>query len=406
MSFYAARQPILCADKTLYAYELLFRDSLENSFPDINDDEATAKMVDGLQFNLGLETLTQNTLAFINFTHDSLLQGYPLMLPKEQIVVEILETVTPGKKLLNVCIELKQKGYIIALDDYVHEKIWRHFYPYIDIIKIDYQASTEQQIIEIVHAVKDFPDIKLLAEKIETHAEFQQALAYGCCYFQGYFFSKPEVIKSTVLTPSQLAIAKLMGEMAKEEPNITDITLAFESDVSLSFKLLRYAQSPIFKRPRQIETIKQAIVLLGQNELRRFVSLLFTAQFSDGKPAELTLMSLSRAYFCEQLTKDYNQRNTVPSAFLVGLLSLLDAMLDADINELMDKLPLSQSIKDSIVLRQGEQAQYLALSEFFEKGQWQRIEELCQKLEIDVNGAAELFLHSQVWATERQAALA
>lgn len=405
MDFYAARQPILHADKSLYAYELLFRDGLENSFPDINHNEATAKMVEGLQFNLGLETLTQDTLAFINFTHDSLLNGYPLMLPKEQIVVEILETVTPGKKLLKACIELKQKGYLIALDDYVHQKVWRHFYPYIDIIKIDYQDSTEQQILEIVDAIKDFPDIKLLAEKIETHSEYQQALAYGCCYFQGYFFSKPEVIKSIVLTPSQLAIAKLMGEMAKEEPNISQITQAFESDVSLSFKLLRYAQSPIFKRSGQIETIKQAIVLLGQNELRRFISLLFTAQFSEGKPAELTLMSLSRAHFCEQLTAHTNQTHGVPSAFLVGLLSLLDAMLDADISKLMEKLPLCQSIKDSIVLRRGEQASFLMLCEFFEKGQWPQAEDLCQQLKIDVNTAAEIFHHSQIWATERQQAL-
>jgi c-di-GMP-related signal transduction protein len=405
MDFFAARQPILLADKSLFAYELLFRNSLENSFPDINDNEATAKMVEGLQFNLGLETLTKDTLAFINFTHDSLLNGYPLMLPKEQIVVEILETATPGKKLLNACIKLKQKGYLIALDDYVHQNVWRHFYPYIDIIKIDYQDSTEQQILEIIDAIKDFPDIKLLAEKIETHGEFQQALTYGCCYFQGYFFSKPEVIKSTVLTPSQLAIAKLMGEMAKEEPNITEISLAFESDVSLSFKLLRYAQSPIFKRSGQIETIKQAIVLLGQNELRRFISLLFTAQFSEGKPAELTLMSLSRAYFCEQLTAHTNQRNAVPSAFLVGLLSLLDAMLDADINELMEKLPLSQSIKDSIVLRQGEQAPFLMLSEFFEKGQWQQVEDLCQQLGINADAAADIFHRSQIWATERQRVL-
>ncbi|MFT6895611.1 MAG: EAL and modified HD-GYP domain-containing signal transduction protein [Paraglaciecola sp.] len=405
MNFYAARQPILHADKSLYAYELLFRNSLENSFPDINDTEATAKLVEALQFNLGLETLTKDTLSFINFTHDSLLSGYPLMLSKEKIVVEILETVTPGKKLLNACIELKKKGYMIALDDYVHQKVWRHFYPYVDIIKIDYQDSTDQQILEIVAEVKDFPHIKLLAEKIETHDEFQQALNYGCCYFQGYFFSRPEVIKSTVLSPSQLAIAKLMGEMAKEEPNIAEITLAFESDVSLSFKLLRYAQSPIFKRRGQIDNIKQAIILLGQNELARFISLLFTAQFSEGKPAELTLMSLARAHFCEQLTTHTNQRSAVPAAFLVGLLSLLDAMLDADINELMEKLPLSQSIKDSIVLRKGAQAPFLLLSESFEKGQWQEVEDLCQQLEIDVTATAKIFQDSQIWATKRLQAL-
>ena len=150
MNFYAARQPILHADKSLFAYELLFRDSLENTFPNINEDEATAKMVASLQFNLGLDSLLPNTLAFINFTHNSLLDGYPLMLPKEQIVVEILETVKPGKKLLNACIDLKKKGYIIALDDYIHQNVWLHFYPYVDIIKIDYQETSHHQILQII----------------------------------------------------------------------------------------------------------------------------------------------------------------------------------------------------------------------------------------------------------------
>ncbi|QHJ10760.1 Cyclic di-GMP phosphodiesterase CdgJ [Paraglaciecola mesophila] len=405
MNFYAARQPILHADKSLFAYELLFRDSLENTFPNINEDEATAKMVASLQFNLGLDSLLPNTLAFINFTHNSLLDGYPLMLPKEQIVVEILETVKPGKKLLNACIELKKKGYIIALDDYIHQGVWLHFYPYIDIIKIDYQETSHQQILQIIEAIKPFPKIKLLAEKIETHQEYLQALEYGCCYFQGYFFSKPELIKNTALTPSQMSIAKLMAEMAQEEPNIRLISQAFESDVSLSFKLLRYAQSPIFKRTKQIETIKQAIVVLGQNELRRFVSLLFTAQFSEGKPAELTVMSLSRAHYCELLTEYSNQRDGIASAFLVGLLSLLDAMLDADIAELMEKLPISQAIKDSIVLRQGEQAQYLMLSEFFENGQWSDVNRLCENLDVNFDDAFAMFQRSQLWAKERLQAL-
>ena len=405
MNFYAARQPILHADKTLFAYELLFRDSLENRFPNINEDEATAKMVTGLQFNLGLDSLLPSTLAFINFTHNSLLEGYPLMLPKEKIVVEILETVKPGKKLLNACIDLKEKGYIIALDDYIHQSVWLHFYPYVDIIKIDYQETSEQQILQIIEAIKPFPKIKLLAEKIETQQEYLQALHYGCCYFQGYFFSRPELIKNAALTPSQMSIAKLMGEMAKDDPDINSITQAFESDVNLSFKLLRYAQSPIFQRTKKIETIKQAIVVLGQNELRRLVSLLFTAQFSEGKPAELTVMSLSRAHYCELLTEYTNQKDGIASAFLVGLLSLLDAMLDADIAQLMEKLPISQAIKDSIVLRCGEHAQYLMLSECFENGQWSEVSKLCENLAVDFDAAFSMFQQSQLWAKERLKAL-
>ncbi|WP_340677915.1 HDOD domain-containing protein [Paraglaciecola sp.] len=401
MSFYAARQPILNRDKTLFAYELLFRQSLENIFPQINDNEATAKLIAGLQFNLGLETLTEGTLAFINFTHDSLLDGYPLLLPKEQIVVEILETAKPGKKLLQACIELKEKGYMLALDDYEHDPMWKHFFPYIDIIKIDYQLSSEEQIQQIVKETKDFPHIKLLAEKIETYAEFNHALEIGCEYFQGYFFSKPEVIKSIAFKPSQLSVINLMAEVYKAEPSIPKITATFEGDVELSFKMLRYAQSPFFKRAKQIETIKQAIVMFGLTELKRFISLLFTAQFSQEKPQELTLMALTRARFCENMMAMNTKSSEPSSAFLIGLLSLLDAMVDADIVELMDKLPISDEMKSTLIRRQGESANYLQLCELLEQAQWQDADSLCERYSYSVERSLELFQQAVLWASER-----
>jgi EAL and modified HD-GYP domain-containing signal transduction protein len=401
LSFYAARQPILNRDKSLFAYELLFRQSLENVFPEINDTQATAKLIEGLQFNLGLETLTEGTLAFINFTHDSLLDGYPLLLPKEQIVVEILETAKPGKKLLQACIELKEKGYMLALDDYEHQPLWRHFFPYIDIIKIDYQISSHEQIQQIIEEAKAFPHIKFLAEKIETYAEFEQALEIGCEYFQGYFFSKPEVIKSIAFQPSQISVVNLMAEIYKAEPSIPKITATFEGDVELSFKMLRYAQSPLFKRAKNIETIKQAIIMLGFTELKRFISLLFTAQFSHGKPQELTVMALARARFGESMVTMNNSSSEPSSAFLIGLLSLLDAMVDADIVDLMDKLPISNEMKNTLISKQGEFARYLQLCEYFELAQWDNADALCERYSYSIERSIEHFQHAVLWASER-----
>jgi EAL and modified HD-GYP domain-containing signal transduction protein len=401
LSFYAARQPILNIDKSLFAYELLFRNSLENVFPEIDDNEATSKMIEGLHLNLGLDTLTQGKLAFINFTHDSLIKGFASMLPKDQIVVEILETVKPDKKLLKACKELKEKGYILALDDYEHASVWLHFFPYIDIIKIDYQLSTAKQLKQITEAIKPYSQIKLLAEKIETHKEYLHAIDIGCVYFQGYFFSKPEVIKSVSFSPSQHSLLNLMAEMNMPEPDIGIITRAFESDVNLSFKLLRYAQSPLFKRNKQIESIKQALVVLGGKEIEKFLSLLFTAQFSDNKPQELIKMSLVRARFCELIVSSSNKVIPKSSGFLVGLFSLLDAMVDTEMTELMAKLPISQQIKDVILLRQGQQAQYLNLCEYFEQAKWQEANDLCFQLEIDCENAADIFQQAQIWAIEQ-----
>jgi len=405
VSFYVARQVILNRKKELYAYELLFRDSLDNIFPDINGNEATAKIIDGLEFNLGLHNLTEGSLAFINFTHDSLIQGYPFLLPYEQIVVEILETAKPEKKLLTACINLKERGYTIALDDYQHEPIWRHFFPYIDIIKIDYSFTSKAQFEEISTTLAPFPHIKLLAEKVETYEDYHHALDIGCEYFQGYFFSKPEVIKTVAFTPSQLSVVNLMAEASKAVPDITAIVSIFESDVNLSFKLLRYSQSPIFKRAVAVETIKQAVVVLGMQELKRFVSLLFSAQFSQDKPQALAAMALVRARFCELVVQSVTPSHSQSSGFLTGLLSLLDAMVDGDIKEIMGKLPLSLEIKQAIVNRVGKYADILRLCELYENAEWKNIDQHCQTVGIDPTQATTLFQQSMNWSSESIKAL-
>jgi EAL and modified HD-GYP domain-containing signal transduction protein len=197
----------------------------------------------------------------------------------------------------------------------------------------------------------------------------------------------------------------LMTEMNRPEPNINTVTSIFEGEVNLSFKLLRYLQSPIFKRRAEIETIKQAIVTLGESELKRFICLLFTAQFSEKKPEELSVMSLARARFCEVIVQEKLIKGTQSSAFLVGLLSLIDALVDADIKDLMEKLPVSDDIKQAIINRQGESANLLKLCEMHEQANWQHIDEYCQKLHIDPNKAGELYQASLTWASDRVKAL-
>lgn len=401
-----ARQPILDKNKNLFAYELLLRDSLENIFPkNINEDEATAKIIEGLEFNLGLESLTKGSLAFINFTHDSIINGYPFLLDKDKIVVEILETAKPSKRLLEACIELKNNGYSIALDDYEHDSVWKFFFPYVDIIKLDYSLTTEQQFQEIITALKPFPHIKLLAEKIESYSDFQHGLSIGCEYFQGYFFSRPEIIKTVAFNPSQIAVSNLWTEFNRAEIDIKKVTSIFEDDINLSFKLLRYVQSPIFKRDAVIQSIKQAIIVLGSQELKRFISLLFTAQFSTGKPQALTAMALSRGRFCELMVNATMPTNSQPSAFLIGLLSLIDAMVDGDIHELMDKLPLHKDMKDAIINRTGESAYFLRLCELFEKADWQNIELFCKQINIDHEQSYRLFQDALNWADKRVSAI-
>jgi len=401
MNFYAARQPILDKSKKLFAYELLFRDSIDNVFPDIDGDEATSKMIEASQFNMGISEFTGNKPAFINFTLETLSKGYPEMLTPDEVVVEILETIKPGKKLLGLCKDLHKKGYTLALDDYEHQSVWAHFYPFIKIIKIDIQQSSLDDIKEVLVAIKDHPHIKMLAEKVETYEEYDQMLQLGFDYFQGYFFAKPEMIKTKNLSPSQLAMAELLYETSKTELDLNSITSVFERDVSLSYKLLRYANSAIFKRRNEISTIKQALVILGSGELKRFIGLMFAVTANPDKPSELINLAMTRAKFCELVAQDIRSQLDVSIAFLTGLLSMIDAILDEDMASVLEKLPLSQDIKDPLLTKKGVMAALIKLVEFIEHAEWDKTTLVMEKLKLDKDKVVEHYNQAVAWADEQ-----
>jgi EAL and modified HD-GYP domain-containing signal transduction protein len=401
MYFYAARQPILDVNKKLYAYELLFRDSIDNVFPDIDGDEATSKMIEASKFNMDISDFTGSKPAFINFTLETLIQGYPEMLTNEEVVVEILETIKPGKKLLALCKDLHSKGYIIALDDYEHQSVWLHFYPFIKMIKIDIQKSNIEEIHQVIEAVKDHPHIDLLAEKVETYQEYDQALQLGFTYFQGFFFAKPEMVKTKNLSPSQLAMAELLYETSKPELDLSSITSVFERDVSLSYKLLRYANSAMFRRHSEVSTIKQALVILGLTELKRFIGLMFAITANPDKPTELIKVAMTRAKFCELVAKDMSSQVDDSIAFLTGLLSMIDAILDEELEVVLGKLPLTHEIKDPLLTRKGIMAAIIKLVEFIEHAQWGKTHIIIEKLQLDKEQVVKHYNEALAWADEQ-----
>ncbi len=404
MYFYAARQPILDVNKNLYAYELLFRDGVDNVFPGIDEDEATSRIIEGSQFSLGIEHLTGNKPAFINFTLDTILKNYPTMVPPCSLVVEILETVQPGKKLLESVKELKQQGYVIALDDYEHKPVWRHFFPFVDLIKIDLRAMSFAEIEQVIADISDFPQIKLLAEKVETAEEFERCKALGFEYFQGYFFSKPEMVKTKTLSPGQMTLAELLYETSTAEIDLPKITQIFERDINLSYKLLRYTNSATFKRRAEISTIKQALVVLGKSELKKFLSLLFTASVSDDKPIELLNLAMVRARFCENLASLEGSADS-SMAFLTGMMSLIDAILDQSIEMVMEQLPLSTEIKEALINKKGVLADYLNLALAYEQGDWENELAIEEQLKLSQRQVPATYSNAINWAAEQMANL-
>lgn len=406
MAFFAARQPILDVDKALFGYELLYRNSMENAFPNVDEEKATSKMIEGLSLELGLDNISTGKLAFINFTKASILRGHPTLLPQEQVVVEVLEGVQPCDEIYACMKDLHAKGYILALDDFLHSPKWERFYPLCQIIKIDCLDISTAQLEEVCRIPERHPHIRLLAEKVENISVFNEYKNIGFTLFQGYFFSKPEVMKSVSLSSSQSVLSSLLKEVTNPCPKIANIVNLLELDPSLSFKLLRYAQSPIFQRQNKIENIRQAVVMLGNTELERFVTLLFAATFGEEKPSELIRLSLQRAKFCEIFAERTAHRERLSSAFLVGMLSLLDAMLDTSLASIVSKLPLSADIKVALVRHQGWLADCIQLSKDFEQANWNKMVAGCEKYGVDYEEMLEAYNESIIWSEQRLQSIA
>ncbi len=398
--FYAARQPIFDRDKRVYAYELLFRDGDANQFPEVDPNEATSRIIEGSVLNLGLDVLAEQRPAFINFTLHTLLKQFPSVAPKEQVVVELLETLQPGQRLLAECQRLHEQGYTLALDDYIHHPGWRAFYPYVDIIKLDFRETSQADIETVALALREFPSVKLLAEKVESHEEFERALVLGFSYFQGYFFAKPEMIRGNSLSPAQLSLVALLYESSRPDMDVARVCELVQRDVALSYKLLRYANSPFFRRRAEISTIRQALLVLGQEELKKILSVLFTAQASESKPEELVRLSMVRARFCENIA-GLNGAVEPAVAFLTGMMSLLDAMLDEAMESVLARLPLEPQIPAALVAGEGALAKLLALARAYERGEFDVVRERAVGLALPADAVTPAYREGVAWASQQ-----
>lgn len=381
MYSYIARQPILNIKQETVAYELLFRDGKSNTFPSINPDKATSKIIVDNQLRLGLEEVTGNLPAYINFHADALIHRFPSFLDPKKIVVEILEDVTITDKLLAACKSLKQKGYTLALDDYIFDPQWDAFLPYIDILKVD---VLELSMLEISRSLSRLTDYKftLLAEKIESKKVFEQLKLLGFTLFQGYFFAKPELLKKKNIISSKKHIMDLMEHANRSEFDFDAISEVFSKDVGLTYKLLRFINSPGYGPSKEICSLKHALVYIGDLELKKFIALLVLADLAEGKPDQIIRVSLIRAKFCEKIASIKKIDQNPPTAFLTGMLSHIDGVLDQSITEVMNILPVHKEIKTALIERNNYLAIYLALSLALEQGKWQQAKRVADRIKL------------------------
>ncbi|MGF1679738.1 EAL and HDOD domain-containing protein [Photobacterium minamisatsumaniensis] len=398
MKSYLARQPVMNRNKETIGYELLFRDGPNNAFPNIADEQATNRLLADNFLSSSTTDITAGRKAFVNFPYTSLVNRTPLLFKKQCFIIEILETCEPTDELLEAIIELNQKGYTLALDDFVPSPQWNRFLPYVHIIKFDVRVTPIEKASFFIQYHKKSKLI-FLAEKVETQAEFQQCYDAGFHLFQGYFFSKPEMVRRKTLSPSALTTLRLYKEISQHNVDFDKIEKIIATDVSLSYKLLHHVNNITYTRAKPISSFKQALVYLGEEKLRRFIMFVATSHATEDKPASLYNLSIQRARFCERLSQHLEPKISRNHAFLTGLFSLLDSMLDQPIEVLIEQLPLEVIVRQALVFQQGKLGCLLRLAIAYDNADWQKIKLICQSLNLSESIVAELYLESLKWAT-------
>ena len=399
MENFVARQAIFDRNLQVFAYELLFRTGRENVYAATDADLATSSVITDSFITIGLESLTRGKRAFINFTKNLLLDETATILPKDSLVVEILEDIKPDEGIIAACAKLKNYGYTLALDDFVFDEIFEPLIELADIIKVDFRISEMDEIFDLIQKY-GFKNIKFLAEKVETQDEFDEALGLGFTYFQGYFFSKPVIVASKDIPGYKINNLNIMNEINRPDVDFNKIESIIKQDVTISYKLLKFINSAFFGFSSTIQAIKQALVMLGIEEFRKWVTLVVLKGMGDDKPDELMVISIIRAKFCELIAGIIGLEKRGPELFFMGMFSVIDTFMGRPMEEILENLPLEDDIKDALSGHEGRLRDVYELMLATEKGEWDMIFKYADKLDIDKSKIPGLYVKALESANE------
>lgn len=402
MDVFVARQAILNRQKDLYAYELLFRSNQEkNSFDGTDSSSATRQVIANTLFSAGLEELLCGKRAFINFDRNLLLSDCLAILPKETLVIEILESVEPDEEVVAACARLCESGYTIALDDFVYHPKFDPMIRNAHFIKVDMTLTPRPEQKRLVEKYGK-QGIRMLAEKVETIEEFEWARSIGFDYFQGYFFAKPVVVSGRHIPSSKMSCLRLIEEAQREELDFDRLRELIKDDVSLSYKLLRFTNSAIFPHYGEIRTIDRAMLALGEHGIRRWVAIAALPGLAEDKPHELIVQSLVRARFSERLAQ-LAGFGSGQSWFLLGLFSLLDALLDRRIEYALQQIKLAPAVEQALLgtaLSDDRMAIVYSLVLGYESGDWDGVTDFADRLRVPARDVGAAYAESALWAAE------
>ncbi|MBY8169354.1 EAL and HDOD domain-containing protein [Vibrio fluvialis] len=369
---YIARQPVFDRDLDIFGYELLYRDGPNNTFPNNTTIGITERIfVEQHLAHQGI--ILEGKVGFVNFDYDDLINKLPLEFPKEQYIIEVLETCSPDKELMTTLLDLKMTGYRIALDDFcVNDSRWNSFIKIADIIKFDIQKTPLKDIRNLIGKLRN-KNISVLAEKVENYSEYEEAKNLGFDYFQGYFFSKPQLIKRNKLDETFKANMELLQEVSKYEYSLMEVERIISSCPALTIRLLNYVNSQISIRSK-ICSLNQAINYLGKDRVKRFSSHLIISMCPPSKPKSLFINALYRANLLQDLANTPSFSEILDKAYITGMISLIDALLDVDMAQFLSALNLNDEIGSAILFKDGKLGRLLLLTESLEKGDWDEVD--------------------------------
>lgn len=398
MDVYVARQPIFDRRRQVFGYELLFRSGLEcNAAEGIDESAATAQVLANTMFGLGLEDILGGKKAFINFGRDLLVNGWESMLAKDRTVIELLENIEPDADVLAACHKLRAAGYTIALDDFVDSASIQPLTRVANYIKVDMRGTTRSEQARLLAAYRS-RDIRMLAEKVETQEEYDWAYQLGFDYFQGYFFARPAVMQGKQIPVSKITCIRLLQEAQKVDIDFEALKELISEDVSFSYKLLRFVNSALFPHRTEIRSIMQALLALGEPEIRHWVAVAAIPRMAADKPHELVVHSLLRARFCESVAYSLHQSNT-GDAFLSGLFSLLDALLDRPLDQALTEVNLEPRLAKAILGTASDNlSKIIKLVYHYEAGNWEEVDALGRQLGTDEPALSQSYQEAASWA--------
>jgi c-di-GMP-related signal transduction protein len=392
---YVARQPIFDRDENVFGYELLFRNGLENAFcGDLN--EASRATLDR-SLLMGLDVLCDGRRAFVNCTRDTLIKGLVTLLPSTSTVVEILEDVPADPAVIAACRNLKAAGYMIALDDYIADDKREPLAEMADIIKVEMQLTTKEEQAELIRRSSSWR-CRMLAEKIETQGDFVRARDMGFVYFQGYFFRRPEMLSTHEMPANRMNYLQMLQAVSQPEVDIAGLEGLIKSQASVCYRLLRYLNSSMFGFKSEIHSVRHALSILGEWEVRRWVRLVAAVGAGEEKTSDLLLAALVRGRFGELVSPKLQHGES--DLFLLGLLSLIDAMLEMPMADVLKMIPLDQETKAVLRGQASLLRPFYQLMLAHESGEWEAAAQLCANLHLESEEVAGFYWQAQQWARE------